>query len=116
MISPPEIIKALAKARFPMFNEKACQVAIFEILKSLIPGIQREKHLDTKNIIDFYTDGIGIEVKLFSSKRMLYEQCKRYCTFEEIKTIILLTSQSIGMPHQINGKDCYVLNLNKAWL
>lgn len=80
-------------------------------------SIKREYHLDNENIIDFLLfDSIGVEVKIKGQKRAIYKQCERYCKFEKLKQLILVTNVSIGFPKEINGKDCYILNLSKAWL
>ena len=119
MISANDIMQVLCRKRFVLTNEKVLQGEIESILKTEFPtcNIEREFHLDKDNIIDFVIDGhLGIEVKIKGSKRALYSQCVRYCDFDQIKSLLLITTLSIGFPAEINGKDCYVQNLSKAWL
>lgn len=117
MVTIQDILTLLRKKRFALESEKMCQKQIFLALSNLkFVYLKPEEILDPKNIIDFLIDGIGIEVKLRAQKRALYNQCVRYCEFDQIKTFLLITNQTIGLPTQINGKDCYVLNIGKAWL
>lgn len=105
--------------RFNLHDEKELQFEISVLLANYISGqdFKREFRLDEKNIIDFFIyNQVGIEIKIKGSKRAIYHQCVRYCEFEKIKSLILITNKSMGFPEQLNGKDCYVLNLGKAWL
>lgn len=109
----------LEKHRFMVQDEKALQLAIYKVISEACEpqNVQREYVLDKKNTIDFLVyDSIGVEVKIKGQKREIYKQCVRYCSFERISHLLLLTSVSMGFPQTINGKDCYVLNLSRAWL
>ncbi len=108
----------LSGKRFPVADEKETQVQIAALLMDCteITSYSKEKKLDAKNIIDFFIEGIGVEVKIKGSKKAIYRQCVRYCEFPEITSLVLVTSVSIGFPSEINGKPCYVLNMSKAWL
>lgn len=116
-----EIIKsvhsALKSKRLPISDEKELQSQIRDLLIHPVGQmLEVEKRLDGKNIIDFFINGIGIEVKVKGSKREIYKQCVRYCEFPEVKALILISSVSMGFPKQINGKDCYVIKLSESWL
>lgn len=118
-IQVSDIIEVLRSKRFILDHEKKLQSQIFEVLRKAFPdsNIAREYNLDGRNIIDFYVEqSIGIEVKIKGAKRNLYNQCVRYCAFAEIKSFLLVTSLQMGFPAQINHKDCYVHQLNRAWL
>lgn len=113
------ILTILGSKRFPLHDEKALQASIYDIFLSNLPTstVDREFILDAKNTIDFLINGkYGVEVKIKASKRAIYKQCERYCQFDSIESLILVTNTSMGFPEQINGKDCYILNLGKAWL
>lgn len=119
MISAIEIMQILRRKRFVLTNEKVLQGEIKSILRQEFPhcNIEREFSFDKDNIIDFMIDcHLGIEVKIKGSKRALYNQCVRYCEFDQIQSLLLITTLSMGFPNQINSKDCYVLNLSTAWL
>lgn len=76
----------------------------------------REHRLDNKNILDFFVYGIGIEVKIKGSAKITYQQCERYCQFDEVKKLLLITNKAHGMPLVIRNKQIYVLRLGNAWL
>lgn len=119
MIDANQIMQVLCKKRFVISNEKTLQNDIHKVLLDEFPDaiIEKEVYLDDKNIIDFRIDGsLGIEVKIKGGKRALYNQCVRYCSFDEIQSLLLITSLSMGFPDEINGKYCYIQNLSKAWL
>lgn len=113
------IMNILKGKRFPLQDEKVLQAHIEYALRMSIalPDIQRERILDAHSTIDFFLyDSIGMEIKIKGQKRSIYKQCERYCGFEEIKQLILVTGMSMGFPAQLNGKDVYVFNLSTAWL
>jgi hypothetical protein len=111
------IEKFFKKNRFSLEDEKKLQIEIE--LRMLLYEIRfhREKQLDKANIIDFLVfDKVGVEIKLKGSKVAIYRQCERYCNFDQIKALFLITNKSMTLPPQINGRSCYVLNLSEAWL
>lgn len=110
------ILKTLYSHRFPLVVEKETQAAIeVKFAENGVP-YSREHRLDEKNIPDFFVDGIAIEVKIKGNAKQIYKQCERYCKFDEVKKLILVTNRSMGFPKEIHGKDCYFINLGKAWL
>lgn len=111
-----KIIHMLSGTRFPLNAEKDLQSAIESWFRTNHVDHIREHRLDPKNILDFYINGIAIEVKIRGSSMEIYRQCARYCKFDQVKSMILVTNRSMGFPKEINGKPCYVLNLGKAWL
>lgn len=86
------------------------------ILSLIFINLKKEYRLDNKNIIDFYLDGIGIEVKIKGTPKSIYKQLERYSEFEKIKLMILITGKSMGLPKTINGKDVFYLNICKNWI
>jgi hypothetical protein len=114
-----QVVVSLNNKRFQLHDEKALQKEIHSVLSLELPHIPliREYHLDSNNILDLYiAESLGVEVKIKGGKRDLYRQCERYCSFDEVKELLLITNLSIGFPEQIKGKDCYVLKLGTAWL
>lgn len=111
-----EIVKILSSNRFPLEKEKETQEVIEK--KFLENGIKysREHRLDDNNIPDFFINGVAIEVKIKGNAKSIYKQCERYCQFDDVKKLILVTNRSMGFPTEINGKPCYFINLGKAWL
>lgn len=76
----------------------------------------REYRLDSKNILDFYIGNIGVEVKIKGSAKSTYKQCERYCQFDKVQQLLLVTNKAHGMPNIINDKPIAVLRLGSAWL
>lgn len=112
-----EIIILLRSIRFNLQDEKQTQAAIAqEFDKAGMTTYLREHRFDEKNVVDFFVCNIAIEVKIKGSRREIFRQCERYCQFEEVQKLILITNRSMGFPEEINGKSCYLLNLGKAWL
>jgi hypothetical protein len=112
MTTLTEVFRQLQNVKFSLHSEKVLQGELSARLVKFMP----EYHLNERNIIDFYCDGIGIEVKIKGSKRRIYEQIRRYCEFEQVEKLIVLTSKSIGLPEKINNRPVFVINLAKAWL
>jgi hypothetical protein len=100
-----------------MESEKLLQQRIYSRLQEEFTNIQREVHLDKNNIIDFLVEEkTGIEIKLQGTKKQIYYQCERYTGFLSVQNLVLVTNKSITLPSTINGKECYTINLSKAWL
>jgi hypothetical protein len=110
------LLKILSSYKFNLTDEKDTQREILKVLMENQINFHREYRLDSKNILDFFADGIGVEVKIKGRARSIYKQCERYCQFEEVKGLILITNKTIGFPKEINQKPCWILNLGKAWL
>jgi hypothetical protein len=111
------VIGVLKKHRFTLEDEKVLQMEISN--KLTVAGIPffRERRLDPRNIVDFLVwPSIAIEVKIGGSKMSIYKQCERYCGFNEVKAIILLTNKSVLLPEEIKGKQAHVINLSESWL
>lgn len=106
----------ILSSRFTLDSEKETQAAITRKLVESGISFTREHRLDEDNIPDFFIQGIAIEVKIKGNAKKIYKQCERYCKFEEVKELVLVTNRSMGFPPSINGKPCYVINLGKAWL
>jgi len=112
------ILRTLRSHRFPLVIEKETQKAIEEKFSDNGIVFNREHRLDAQNIPDFFINeyGIAIEVKIKGNAKKIYKQCERYCSFDEVKGLIIVTNRSMGFPSEINGKPCYLVNLGKAWL
>lgn len=116
LVKMNNVLKILSSTRFPLEKEKETQAAIENKFNEAGILFNREHHLDPTNIPDFFIDGTAIEVKIKGNAKQIYRQCERYCQFEDVKNLILVTNRSMGFPKEINGKPCYFINLGKAWL
>lgn len=107
----------LSSGRFVRLDdEKALQAEMADYLNSKGVTFTREKRLSARDIPDFFIDDLAIEVKIKGGKMDIYRQCERYCGYDEVKALILVTNKSMALPDQINGKPAYVLNISKSWL
>lgn len=106
----------LSRYQFPLSTEETLQRHIEGVLKHHGVPYEREYRLDEKNRIDFFCEGLGIEVKIKGSAMSIYRQCERYCQFQQIEAFLLITNKAMGFPQEIKGKPCYVINTGMAWL
>lgn len=110
------IMSILGKYKLNLNNEKLLQSQIVDIFSLNNILHLREHRLDDKNILDFFINGIAIEIKIGGQAKKIYRQCERYAQFDEVKAILLVANKATGFPKSIIGKDCYVLNIGKAWM
>lgn len=111
-----DILSVLRSRAFSITTEKELQAEIEKAFIKEGVEFEREYRLDNKNIVDFFIDGVAVEVKIKGAKKAVYKQCERYCSFDETKALVLVTNLTMGFPKQINGKDCYYHSLGKSWL
>jgi hypothetical protein len=98
-------------------EEYALQRIIAESLEKAHVAFTKEYKLGPRNRIDFFVDGIGIEIKKGKPNRAsVQSQLVRYAEFEKIRGIILIVERNVvGIPTEINQKPCYVIGLNRLW-
>lgn len=115
------IFSKLKGQRLSLTNEKVLQREIEDLLRPVFgDDLKREREsvdfFDNENIPDFFINGVCIEVKIKGQKTALYKQCVRYCEFDSVKALVLITNLAMGFPKDINNKDCYFFNLSLAWV
>ena len=114
---PAEIASLISKTPIVQSNEIAVQEKISELLSSHGVKHKREVVLGPGDRPDFMLeDGIVIEVKLKAGKRAIYRQCARYCEYDAVKGLILVSATAMGFPEEINGKSTWVASLGGGWL
>lgn len=113
-----KLLKTLSSYKFSLGSEAALQLQIAEALTQADIPFEREYRLSPKERIDFISEGFGIEIKIKTSlsKKGIYKQVLGYAQHDCIKAIVLVTNKSIGMPEELNGKPCYVVNIGRSWL
>lgn len=116
MLNIEKIINILYSYKFPVSSEKELQEAIYFVFKENNFDVKKEYYLNNSSIVDFYTDGIAIEVKIKGSAKSIYRQCERYCLLDNVKSLILVSSKAMGFPEEINGKPCYYVNISNNFL
>lgn len=113
-----QIIKVLQSYTLAVSHEVYLQQNLAEIFTTNNIEFKKEYWLDKKNKIDFFVNGVGIEIKTLGTQnaRKIFDQCRRYAQFDEITELILITHKTMGFPKQINKKPSYIFNLSRAWL
>lgn len=116
-IDVQSVINALKPLRIGVITEEYdLQTAIAAALD--VANIQyiRECKLGPRNRVDFFIDGIVIEVKKSKpNSRHVIEQLERYASFKQVTAIILVIEKNLDIPKTINGKPCVSFGLNKQW-
>jgi hypothetical protein len=118
-VSAQQIISILKPYKLAATHESYLQVNLQNIFNDhkleFTPQVCLGKTIESR--IDFmFPDGLGIELKIQGSARSIYDQCLRYCKYEQVKSLLLVTSKSMGFPKEINGKPTFIFNLSKGWL
>lgn len=111
-----KIMNILMSYQFPMNTEKELQSSINSIFIENNLNISKEFYLDSNSIVDFFVNGIAIEIKIKGSAKSIYRQCERYCSFDNVNSFILVSSKAMGFPKEINGKPCYYINISNNFL
>jgi len=111
-----EIVVVLRKQRFRLDNEKLLQSQVEAVLEQASIPAQREARLGPGDIVDFLAGDVAIECKIKGQRRAIYRQCERYCGFEAVGSLILLTNAAMGMPPELCGKPVYFVDLGRGWL
>ena len=110
------LVASLSNIRFPVQDEKACQSAIEQHLQGLGVSFSREHRLNGNDIPDFFSNGTVVEVKIKGNTKAIYKQLLRYAEHDLVREVVLVTNRSMGVPTELNGKPCYVVNMGRAWL
>jgi hypothetical protein len=100
-----------------LFDEKQLQYQIMGLLS--VPGFPfmvKEYCIAGAGRVDFFTEGGAIEVKVKGSPMAIYRQICKYAKQDEVTEVILLTTKTMSLPEQIEGKPANFINLSKAWL
>ena len=93
--------------------EDALQISIASMFNEQHIEPNREHRLSAKDRLDFFVEGIAIEVKIDSSLPALLRQLSRYAAHEEVRELMVVTSRSklAQLPTSLNGKPITVVEL-----
>ena len=111
-----KIGELLSQYKFNLSSEKRLQAEIEQVLTDNGIDYEREYHLGEYGFVDFFIEGIAVEIKTKGKVKAIYRQCRGYCEHEDVKSLILVTNTSMGLPDEINNKPCFVLNLGLSHL
>ena len=107
--------RLLTGQRFELADELRLQHQLSLYFSNFIL-FKEEKKLGPRKRVDFFYEGIAIELKVGGNPRKVFKQLEKYAECEEVKAILLITSKSFQMPAEIMGKPCRVFHLSRAWL
>jgi hypothetical protein len=110
----PMVKQVVRSHRWRLEDEKRLQADLHSHLAAAGVELRREVRLDPKSRIDFMAGAIGIEVKIKGSKRDIYRQVERYCQFEAIAELVLISNVPLGLPAFISGKRIHIIDLTSA--
>ena len=66
--------------------------------------------------IDFFAEGVGIEVKKGRPDRnALLKQIARYLASAEVEALVVVTQRAVLLPDEIGGKRVRLLSLKRLW-
>lgn len=118
-VSAIDIVRFLQCCRLDLSTEKHLQHDIEQALQISCLSFEREKRLSERDIPDFFVKGgIVIECKMRNKSRKIdiYKQISRYASYYEVKSIVLASNVSMGLPSEINGKPIYAASLSRGWM
>lgn len=114
-----DLVRSLSRPRFDLDDEKACQAQIYDWLVEQFPErqIRREWRLTLADRVDFYIEGVAIEVKMNRARPAdIVRQINRYADAPEVSAVIVATNRALQLPGKIKGKPVYGVSLGRAWL
>lgn len=78
---------------------------------------EKECRLGPRNRVDFFIDGIAVELKKGRPNRQkVIDQLHRYAGFGCVQAVILVLQNSMQVPlSRVSGKPCRVIGLQKLW-
>jgi hypothetical protein len=107
-----EISKHLARYRFFYASELELQAGLWNALFSLGIAVKREYRLSDRDRLDFFIEGIAVEVKTDGSAADVMRQVSRYAESEKVQGILLVTAKARHiLPASFNGKPLLVHSL-----
>ncbi len=109
-------VMSVLKAKYPLtMDELSIHRKMAENFDRLGIAYEREVVLSDDSRIDFLIGNLGIEVKIKGSKKAIYYQCERYCKFDRISELVLLTNVPMVFDSHILGKPFHIIQMGKAW-
>lgn len=111
-----DVHEALAFKRLCLSKESTLQDQMAKVFRDYPLEVKREYWLDQKNRVDFFCDGLAIECKIKGNRMQILRQVTKYCAFQEVKALILVTNRSMGFPSYLKGKPCFLIPLGRSWL
>lgn len=110
----------LSRIKMDSTTEALMQEAIERSFSFTDFKVEREKKLSDKDRVDFFlslpTGGVAVECKVKGAPHSILLQLARYARHEAVSAVILVTSKTMRMPQEVEGKPLYVVASSRAWL
>ena len=88
-------------------NESEMQRQLAALFASAGIIFEREKRLSDGERLDFFIEGVAVEVKMRSHSREVVRQLKRYAELPEVNGIVLIARTPVVLPSLLSGKPVY---------
>lgn len=95
-------------------DEKDLQESIFKIMLNYF-NIQKEYSLEPYGIVDFFIEGVAIEVKIKGQKAKIYRQCRDYCKHPDVTHLLLVSTNPLSLPEIVENKRCYTYQIRNIF-
>jgi len=96
-------------------EDDICQEIALALARAAIP-YRREFKLSARSRVDFWVDGIVIEVKKERPPRVaLLQQVARYASVAPVLGVIVVMERSVPLPQHLHDKPVACVSLNASW-
>ena len=112
-----QVLAALSALRIPPGVEELQLHALVAqgLAQAGIP-CAHEARLAPRCRIDFFCDGVGIEIKCGKpDRRSLMAQLIRYAACPQVEALVVVVARSVRLPDTVGGKPCHFVGLNRLW-
>ena len=117
MCDATSILAALESVRAPA---QPGEYDLHSLISAALSGAgiscAHELRLAPRCRIDFFAEGVGIEVKKGRPDRnALAGQIARYLASAEVEALVVVTQRAVPLPESIGGKRVRLVSLNRLW-
>lgn len=110
-----KFVSILSEYSINFNDEKDLQNSIFKIMQKHFNNIQKEYPLEPYGVVDFFIEGVAIEVKIKGQKAKIYRQCRDYCKHQEVKNLLLVSTNPLSLPEIIENKRCFTYQIRNIF-
>lgn len=117
LMNTEEILRAISTLRTGATpGEYDLHSLVAKALAAANLPFQHEYRLAPRRRIDFFVDGVGVEIKKGRpNARELLLQVQRYLEADALKEIIVVTQKDTPLPARVLGKRVTSVSLNRLW-
>lgn len=115
-----KIVRILENTKVNVSTEASAHLSVANSLRAGLElfSVQDEVRLSEKDRIDILVGGVvGVEIKVKSDRRSVFNQLERYAAHEQIEALVLVTGAAWPPSmKEIGGKPFFLASLSKGWL